>query len=192
MTNWFDLPQPTTTWLVDGLIPSDGHAAVCGKPKAGKSTFLRNLITAIIKNQKFFDRSIDIPTGTGRVLYLHLDRKDQPWRVAKELRDLGITEEESLRLVFKTAQEIPLDSFEKRLDWLKKQIIVVKPHLIVIDLMWQFVVANNANDYNAVLDGINRLQDALIAAKYHGALIVALHGRKATNPNDPADDIHYS
>lgn len=188
MKNWFSIQPPETSWLVDGLIPSDGHAAICGKPKAGKSTLIRNLIAAAIKDRKFLDRSICTPRGAGRVLYIHLDRKDQPWRVARELRNLGITAEEALRLAFQTAQEIP-NSFAKRLEWLKKQVDGVKPHLVVIDLMWQFVVANNANDYNAVLDGINTLQDALIGASYRGALVVALHGRKATNPNDPADDM---
>jgi RecA-family ATPase len=187
--NWFTIPQPETSWLVDGLIPSDGHAAICGKPKAGKSTFLRNLISSVIKGRDFLGRRIEVPAGTARVLYLHLDRKDQPWRVAKELRDLGITESEASRLTFRTAQDIPTEDFSDRLEWLKKEVIAAKPHLVVIDLMWQFVVAKNSNDYGAVLNGINALQDALLATKYQGALIVALHGRKATNPNDPADDM---
>jgi RecA-family ATPase len=187
--NWFDIPSLETAWLVDGLIPSDGHAAICGKPKAGKSTFIRNLIASVIKGRKFIGRSIDLPAGSGRVLYVHLDRKDQPWRVAQELRDLGITQDESARLAFRTAQDLPSESFDDRLKWLKKEVKNTKPHLLVIDLMWQFVVAQNSNDYNRVLAGINLLQDALTDAKYKGALVVALHGRKSTNPNDPADDI---
>lgn len=187
--NWFNLPQPETTWLIDGLIPSDGHVSITGKPKAGKSTAIRVLVAAIIKGQKFLGRSVDIPAGTGRVLYFHLDRKDPVWRVAKELRDLGINEQESKRLVIRTPQDIPSPSFADRLEWLTKEASAVKPHLIVIDLMWQFVVAKNSSDYTAVLDGINQLQDALIESKYAGALLVALHARKATNPNDPADDM---
>ena len=95
--NWFTIPKPETSWLVDVLIPSDGYAAICGKPKAGKSTFLRNLIASVIKGHEFLGRRIELPRSTGRVLYLHLDRKDQPWRVSKELRDLGITQDESPR-----------------------------------------------------------------------------------------------
>lgn len=187
--NWYEIPVPQTSWLIDGLIPSDGHAAICGKPKAGKSTFLRNLITAVIKGHDFLGRRIELAAGTGRVLYLHLDRKDQAWRVAKELRELGITKEESSRLTLRMAQEIPTASFEERLQWLRKEVSTLKPHLIVIDLMWQFVSVDNTNEYKAVLDGINSLQDALIAEKFSGALIVALHSRKATNPDDPADDM---
>ena len=187
--DWNNIPEPQTSWLVDGLFPSDGFAAICGKPKTGKSTVVRNLVASVIKGYKFLNRSIDIPTGTGRVLYVHLDRKDQTWRVAKELRQLGITPDESARLVLKTAQDVPSDSYSDRLAWLKKEIITANPHLIIIDLMWQFVMAKNANEYNEVLKGINALQDALTEARYGGALVVTLHGRKATNPNDPADDV---
>ena len=81
------------------------------------------------------------------------------------------------------------EGFAARLAWLQRQVSVCNPDLIVIDLMWQFVIAKNSNDYNAVLGGINALQDALIYVKYKGALIVTMHGRKATNPNDQFDDI---
>jgi len=107
--NWYQLQTPQNTWLVDGLVTSDGHAAICGKPKAGKSSFVRSLICSVIKSKDFIGRHIDIPPGAGRVLLIHLDRKDQPERVAEELRKLGITEPESNRLIFKTAQDMPED-----------------------------------------------------------------------------------
>ena len=186
--DWYNLPEPQTSWLVDGLFPSDSPSLVCGKPKAGKSTFIRNLIASVIKGHKFLGRSVDIPAGTGRVLYIHLDYKDQPHTVAKELRQLGIAEDEKDRVVLRTAEEMP-ESFEERLEWLKKETDGAKPHLLVIDLMWDFVKAKNTNDYIAVRDAVNTLQRTLKEADYMGALVVTAHGRKATNPDDPADDI---
>lgn len=186
--SWYHLKPPSNDWLVDGLLTSDGHAAICGKPKAGKSTFVRNLITSVIKSNNFIGRAIDIPNGTGRVLYIHLDRKDQPGRVAEELRQLGITEQESERLVFRTAQDMPKE-FPERLQWIQEEAKKSQPHLLVIDMLWQFVVAKNNNDYNAVIEGINKLQDALLEIAFKGALVVTLHGRKAENPDDSFDDI---
>ncbi len=187
--SWYDIQSPKTEWLVDGLITSDGYAAICGKPKAGKSTFVRNLIVSVIKSRMIIGRLVNIPAGTGRVLYIHLDRKDKPHRVVAELKRLGITKEESVRLALRTEEHVPKDSSSERLKWIKEEITTFKPHLTVIDLMWQFVIAGNSNDYNVVLKGINDLQDALSQQKYQGALIVTLHGRKATNPNEPFDDV---
>lgn len=186
--DWYNLPEPQASWLIDGLFPSDSPSLVCGKPKAGKSTFIRNLIASVIKGSKFLGRSVDIPAGTGRVLYIHLDYKDQPHTVAKDLRHLGITETEKDRLILRTAEEMP-ESFEDRLEWLKKATNDAKPHLLVIDLMWDFVETKNTNDYKAVRDAVNILQKTLQEANYTGALVVTAHGRKATNPDDPADDI---
>jgi hypothetical protein len=186
--DWYNLKPPSTAWLVYGLITSNDNFAVIGKPKAGKSSFTRNLVVSVIKGIPFLGRAIDTGKEAGRVLYIHLDRKDRPAKVGMDFKRLGCTASEKTRLVMKVAEEIP-SSFDERLKWLKKEAKELKPHLIVIDLMWQFVVAKNSNDYNAVLEGINSLQDALTASKYQGALLVTIHGRKASNPEDPMDDI---
>jgi hypothetical protein len=189
--NWFHIPVPRIPWLVDGLITADGHTSVSGKPKCGKSLLVRNLIVAVIKSIPFLGRGIGLPPGSGRVLYVHLDRKDSLWRVAKELRDLGIAEEESERLLIRTEKHLPPDSTAAdRLAWLQREVQQHKPHLVVIDLLWQFLTLDgSANDYNAVLNGINDLQDALRKSHYGGALVVAIHARKATNPNETFDDM---
>jgi RecA-family ATPase len=189
MKSWYDLPEPKLQWLVDGLIPADGHTAVVGKPKAGKSTFIRNLIASVVKSRKFLGRSVDLPNNSGRVFYLHLDRKDQDWRVARDLRALGIEKDDSSRVILRTAAHMTATTFEERLVWLREQVADAKPNLVVIDLLWQFVRAKNSNDYNAVLDGINTLQDTLRASGYKGALVVAIHGRKAVSATDQFDDI---
>ena len=187
--DWYNEPIADTRWLVDGLIPADGYTAIVGKPKAGKSTAIRNLIVAVIKGQEFLGREVEISPNSGRVLYLQLDRKDKPGRVTAELRKLGLSAEDAPRLIVRLAEHLPSTGFSERLDWLKKEVTAANPNLIVIDLLWQFVIAKNSNDYNAVLDGINKLQDALIEIGYKGALVVAIHGRKANNPDDPSDDI---
>jgi len=187
--DWYNLKPPSTKWLVYGLITSDDNFAVVGKPKSGKSSFTRNLVVSVIKGTPFIGRAIDTGKEAGRVLYVHLDRKDRPNKVGMDFKRLGCTSpDEVKRLVMGVAEEIG-NSFDERLKWLKKEAKALKPHLIVIDLMWQFVVAKNSNEYNAFLEGLNTLQDALTSIKYQGALLVTIHGRKATNPEDPLDDI---
>ena len=117
--------------FVEGLIPADGYSAVVGKPKAGKSTVIRNLIVAVIKGQEFLGpRGREISSQTpGRVLYLQLDRKDKPGRVTAELRKLGLSAEDAPRLIVRLAEHLPKPNtgqtpsvvLMERLDWLKKE-----------------------------------------------------------------------
>jgi RecA-family ATPase len=188
---WFDEPEVATPWLVYGLIPADGYSSIVGKPKAGKSTFVRNLAVAVIKGHDFLGRKVIVPSGGGgKVLYLQLDRKDKPGRVTAQFKALGLTKDDAPRLVMRLAEHLPpLQEFSQRLEWLRVQVDAAKPDLIVIDLLWQFVVVQNANDYTAVLNRLNEMQDALNKIKYQGAVIAVMHGRKATNPNDSFDDI---
>ncbi len=187
--SWFDEPEPNTPWLVHGLIPADGYTSVVGKPKAGKSSAVRNLAVAVLKGREFLGRAMLIPPGEGRVLYLQLDRKDRPGRVSSQFRSLGVTREESSRLVMRLGEHLPAGNFEERLKWLAAEVKSAKPDLIVIDLFWQFASVGNTNEYAASLNAINQLQDALTAIPFKGAVVAVMHGRKATNPNDPFDDV---
>jgi hypothetical protein len=188
MQDWYVLQNPSVRWIVDGLFPADGHSAIVGKPKAGKSTLIRNLVASVIKSRPFLDRPVNVPQGTGKVLYIHLDRKDRPARVAAELKELEITDDEAPRLHFIVAEDLPAD-IDSRLQWLKEEIEEFKPNLLVIDLMLQFLDVQNSNDYNQVLKAINHLQDVLSEAHFEGALVAAFHSRKAVNPDCPADDV---
>ena len=190
MSNWYALPEEPIEWLVDGLITTDDCAAANGKPKSGKSTGIRNLIAAVTLGGKFLDRDVMVPPGTGRVLYVHLDRKDRPHRVAKELRRLGITEEASTRVRFLTEKDMPKDAgFDARLKWLTDEVKSFMPNLVVIDLLLHFVrTKKGVNDYDTMIDAVAQLQDSLSECGYRGALLVSLHARKASG-EDVGDSV---
>lgn len=182
---WFTLQEIEHPWLVYGLLTNDSSSAFVGKPKAGKSTAIRTLAVSIIKGRPFLGRKVFVPEGGGKVLYIHLDRKDPIEDVASELRALGITQEESERLLLKSSENMPE---EKRIDWLVAEVTELKPTLVVIDLLFQFVSTDNVNDYSKNLKAINELQDRLRKVNFHGHLITAHHARKAMNPDEPFDD----
>jgi AAA domain len=186
-TNWFELENYEDEWLIYGLITKDDCAGAVGKPKAGKSTAIRNIIASVVLGRKFLDREVI----QGRVLYLHLDRKDPLKRVAAELRKLGITEEDAPSLRILTEKQMPKEtSLDTRCKWLAEQVSEFKPILIVIDLLFHFVhTTKSVNEYNAMLDALAQVQDSLKTAGYSGALLVSLHGRKASSSENVGDDI---
>ena len=181
MSDWYALPEEPVEWLVDGLITTDDCAAANGKPKSGKSTGIRSLIAAVVLGGKFLNRDVGVPPGTGRVLYVHLDRKDRKHRVAKELRQLGITREAASRIRLLTEKDMPKDSgFDARCQWLADEIKSFMPNLVVIDLLLHFVrTKKGVNDYDTMIDAVAQLQDSLSECGYRGALLVSLHARKA-------------
>jgi hypothetical protein len=189
-TDWFDLQSPHITWLVEGLIPTDGCDAAIGKPKHGKSTLIRNLTTAVILRRPFLGRAVT-PSQGGKVIYVHLDRKDRPAQVAKELRDLGITDKEKHQLRFLTEKEMSVfPDYTTRCAWLANHAKEFQPDLIVIDLLLHFMrVKKGVNDYNDTLDAVAELQDALSRVEYKGALMLSLHARKSISEDDPGDNI---
>jgi hypothetical protein len=190
MNDWFELPEESVEWLVDGLITIDDCAAANGKPKSGKSTGIRNLIAAVVLGGKFLNRDVCVSPGTGRVLYVHLDRKDRRHRVAKELRQLGITREASSRIRLLTEKEMPKDAdFDGRCQWLADEVKSFTPNLVVIDLLLHFVrTKKGVNDYDSMIDAVAQLQDSLSECGYKGALLVSLHARKASG-EDVGDSV---
>ncbi len=145
---------------------------------------------AVILGGKFLNRDVCIPPETGRVLYVHLDRKDRPHRVAKELRRLGITREASSRVRLLTEKDMPKDSgFDARCQWLADEVTSFKPNLVVIDLLLHFVrTKKGVNDYDTMIDAVAQLQDALSECGYRGAMLVSLHARKASG-EDVGDSV---
>lgn len=182
--NWYEWKRPTTSWLVDGLIPSDGTCCLLGKPKSGKSSAVRNLAASVITNSKFLGRAV-LTIEPAKVLFLHLDRKDVGSQVAYELLQL-VPAEDRQRLILCVASDLP-STFAERLDWLTQEVNANQPSLIVIDLLMYFLVLRSANDYNETIQGINQLLDTLSKIKYRGALVVTQHARKAEASADSFD-----
>jgi len=188
MEDWFTIEEQPVPWLVHGLLANDSHSAFIGKPKSGKSSLIRNLAVAVVKGRDLLGRKVTVPTGGGRVLYIHLDRKDPIGDVAGELRKLGITQEESDRLSLMSADDMP-NTKDERLRWLQEETKKFSPDLIIIDLLFHFINVSDSNGYNQVLNSINELQDTLRQCGFKGHTATAHHQRKASSEHDRFDDV---
>lgn len=83
-------PEEKVAWILDGILPAEGLSLLNGKPKAGKSTFVRCLALAAARGETFLGRA----TTQGAVLYLALEEKRS--EVKKHFAVLGATGEEAI------------------------------------------------------------------------------------------------
>lgn len=76
-------PEERTPFMTDGLLPVGGVSLVVAKPKAGKSTAVRNLGMAVSSGAPFLGRA----TTLGAVVYLAFE--DKRAEVASHFRRMG-------------------------------------------------------------------------------------------------------
>jgi hypothetical protein len=82
-----DLPQlPPMRWLVKGVLPESGLAAIYGPPSSGKSFLCFDLAVAIAMGMKWFGARVN----PAPVVYLWLEgasgfrRRAEAWKTTKQ------------------------------------------------------------------------------------------------------------
>jgi hypothetical protein len=152
-------PDEEIDWIVEGLLPSGGFSLMVAKPKVGKSTLARQLALAVIRGEPFLGRQ----TIKGAVLYIALEEKRG--EVRKHFRLMGAVGTKELGVYVGSTPE---GAYE----WLKKEIELKKPLLVIVDTLFRFTRVADLNDYakvNAALDPL------LTLARTYSAHLMALH-----------------
>jgi hypothetical protein len=152
-------PDEEIAWIVEGLLPSGGFSLMVAKPKVGKSTLARQLALAVIRGEPFLGRQ----TIKGAVLYIALEEKRG--EVRKHFRLMGAVGTKELGVYVGSTPE---GAYE----WLKKEIELKKPLLVIVDTLFRFTHVADLNDYakvNAALDPL------LTLARTYSAHLMALH-----------------
>jgi hypothetical protein len=73
--------MPPVRWLIDGLWPKQGVVGLFGQAKAGKSTFIMNVVRSLVTGKKFLGQfDVTVPKGNIAVIDLELsEMKLQEW-----------------------------------------------------------------------------------------------------------------
>lgn len=85
------LPPADTHFLWDEVLPIGGLSIVAGRPKAGKSTFMRNSALSVAR----CGTCCDVKTVQGPVVFFAL--KDAENKLASRFRGLDATENDPIR-----------------------------------------------------------------------------------------------
>jgi hypothetical protein len=144
------------SWLVDGLLPSDGFGLLVGPQKRGKSTLARQLAVAVADGEEFLGRKVI----QGEVLYISLEETEANCIV--HLKKLGL----------KNTQNVRLYGSAPTTNQLKAVLKQYPIKLVVLDTLFKCVHVKAVNDYVTVL---NALQPILETAHEAGAHVLGIH-----------------
>lgn len=145
MGELFDEPIEETTWLIDGILAEGGIALLAASPKAGKSTFGRNLALAVARGKKFLDRQC-LP---GVVLWCAFEERKED--VIAELKLMGADRTDPIRFYFGSS---PQDAVA----WINAECDAHRVSLLVLDTWHKFALIENINQYAEV----NRANEPLL------------------------------
>ena len=167
-------PAEETEFLVDGLFPTGGLSALAGKPKAGKTTLVRQLAVAVATGSEFLGRA----THQTCVLYLAIEEKQS--EVTKHFRALGLPEDNTNLLLHCGAVDRPNALAELT------QILAERTDvgLVIIDTLFKFVGVKDANDYAVVNSALGPLMEL---GRNTGVTILAVHHAKKAETDDLLD-----
>ncbi len=151
-------PEEEVAYVWERTLPAGGISICAAKPKVGKSTFVRNLVVAILRGTPFFGRAIT----PGAVVYLCLEEKRA--EIAGHFRRMGAS---GGNLYIHTGRA-PDDALAA----LTVAIAEYRPVLAVIDPLSRFVRLNDANAYAEVARAMEPIIDL---ARTSGCHIVCVH-----------------
>lgn len=176
-----DEDDETLEWVVHGLLPTGGVSMLTGAPKAGKSTFARNIAAAVASGTPVIDR----PTEEGLVFYVALE--DRRAAVREHIAAMNLPDR-ALHLLRFHIGPIALDA-EEALSMLVDVIqrFPVAPRLVVIDTMIRFHQMIDTNNYGEVTKVLNK--PLSVAREYGTCILYVHHTRKGGKPGDSFDRV---
>ena len=167
-------PVKEIAYCVDGLIPMGGLSLLAGKPKAGKSTLVRQLAASVANGTDFLSRL----TIQGSVLYLALEEMQS--EVNKHLEDLGVNENSPVSLHFGGSGK-PEQAIGEIQSVIQKRGDIA---LVIIDPLVNFLKVRDGNDYSLMYPAMMKLVDL---ARNTGVAIVVVHHAKKRKSDDLTD-----
>lgn len=160
-----DEPEEATSWLVEGLLATEGFSIVAAKPKVGKSTLARCLALTVARGEPFLGRA----TQKGPVVYLALEEKRS--EVRRHFKAMGGDDEE----VYCHIASSPVDGLQQLEGVIRER----KPVLVVIDPLFRFTRVQDGNDYSRMTQALEPL---LALARETGAHILVTHHASKGGP----------
>jgi RecA-family ATPase len=170
----FETPDEKIAYCVEDLLPFQGLSILAGKPKAGKSTLVRQLAIAVAQGKPFLGRQ----TVQSKVIYIALEEKRS--EIKRHFQDLGLTGSDPVLIHCNVAPKDALKLLQTKVE-AEKDV-----GLIIIDPLFKFTRFTDGNDYVTVSAA---LEHVLQLARVYGAHIMTVHHTKKKKSEDVMDDV---
>jgi hypothetical protein len=184
-TAYMAMPLPEGAWIIEKVIPQGGIGVLYGTAKAGKSYLALQLAEAISNPKR--SAFLDLPIARhGTTAFLQLDTPRSLWH--ERMNDMKtLNPDLDFSHVFiadRAMPEIP-SPFNILADgpWLKAQLEIIKPILVVIDTLRDAHPADE-NDASAMRNVLIAMLNAVPA---NCAILILAHRRKEFQFDD--DDL---
>lgn len=168
----FEEPEEKVEWLWDERLTSTGFSILAGKPKTGKTTFARQLASAVARGEPI----LGWKTSQGPVIYVAAEENRSQF--TKSLRKLGLKGEEPIFV----STGLPPKDFLPQLYALAK---VISPKLIIFDTLFKVLSVKDGNSYAEMNEALAPLNE--LAAQLQCQVLVTHHLGKMDR--DGADGI---
>jgi RecA-family ATPase len=161
------MPYVPQQWLWEGLLSYGTCSILSGKPKDGKSTFVRHLIKALIEGSTFLGRKV----SKAGVIYLAIEENRQ--YVKNVFSEIGLCSTEMLSL---HVGSFDVSKPEQMVLDIKNHCETLESGLIVIDPFIKSVPSFDTNDYAKSTQATQLFLDLARSTDAHVLLIH--HARK--------------
>jgi len=152
-------PDERVEWVVEDRIRTGSVNMLSGKPKAGKSTLVRDLALQVAVGGQW----LAWQCSKGQVWYLAFE--DKRSEVKRHFQSMGASADTEVKFFFDQA-------YDALIAELRQLAATEKPALIIVDTLQRLVRAKDLNDYAEVT---TRLTPLLTLARETNAAVLLVH-----------------
>lgn len=152
-------------WVVENILAQDGFSILAAKPKIGKTTVAKQLITCVVQGNSFLNRKVK----QGKCLFLALEDSERELKNHFNLLGLKKSEWKDILIIFDQAHD-------PGCKMLKKTIQEQSPSLVVIDTLFKYIPESDSNDYGKMSKALSPL--IAVARKTNTHILCVHHAKK--------------
>lgn len=186
-TDYANIPDDTTQWIIHDLLPASGSAMIFGPPKARKTLAAQQMAYAIADPDTHDWLSFPVEAH-GPVLYLQLDTARVIWKerikLYRDVNGSGPAITDNVHIGDKQSLPFPFEIMNPvHAAGLAATCAKLKPIVVFVDVLRKATMAEESTS-EGMIGALNALELAVKPA----ALVIISHAKKPTSRQNAPDN----